>query len=108
MGEKGWQFEAINQSDSAAAPRTAILFSTEKANYTVDTFCGKFHSLPRYLLREDLPDSTVAVCKGVWLGAPKWVCAVAQNGGIVFMQADEDNAYFNDDDNELPLIFRDL
>jgi hypothetical protein len=104
--EKGWQFEAINHSDSTAIPHTAIVFFDENTNYTVDTFCGNFRSLPRYLLREDLPDSAIAVCKGEWLGAPKWVCAVAQNGGVVFMEADEDNAYYNDDDNELPLNFR--
>ena len=105
-GEARWIFSAIPATDSASVPRTIVSCSINRKNYSIDTFCGTFAALPRYLQREDLPDSTIAVCRGQWLGAPKWLCATMQNGKPVFYEADEDNGYYNDDENELPLAFR--
>ncbi|MEY4927988.1 MAG: hypothetical protein RI894_2424 [Bacteroidota bacterium] len=101
-----WQFETVTLADTSSIPRTLVRYADDKTVHTLDTFCGTFAALPRYLNREDLPDSVVAVCKGQWLGAPKWLCAAQKNGATVFYEADEDNGYYNDDDNELPLTFK--
>lgn len=110
--ENGWHFERHYEADSSRVSETEIIFFDTKNNkkasksYYLGCFPAKFTSLPRYLKREDLPDSAVSVCRGQWLGSVKWLCAAQKNGTTLFYEADEDPNFYGEEDAELPLVFR--
>jgi hypothetical protein len=103
--QKNWQFSYV-ASDSLA-PNTAIQFCFKQKNYDLGGFLGKFDTFPSYLKRVDLPDSTIAVCRGKWTGGNRWLAAVRQNNKISFFQAHEDSENYNEDYEEV-LRFREM
>ena len=109
--ENGWHFECTYETDSSRVSETEVVFFDIKnnknavKNYYLGRFPAKFTVLPRYLEREDLPDSAISVCRGQWLGSAKWLCAAQKNGNTVFYEADEDPNFYGEEEAELPLVF---
>jgi hypothetical protein len=103
--QSGWSFECV-VADSLA-PNTAINFSYAHKNYVLGGFLGKFDTLPSFLKRVDLPDSTFAVCRGKWTGGNHWLAVAKKNNKISFFQANEDSENYYEDYEEV-LRFREL
>jgi hypothetical protein len=103
--QKGWQFAAV--ITDSLAPNTQISFEYKRKNYDLGGFVGKFDTFPAYLKRVDLPDSTIAVCRGKWTGGNHWLAVAQKNNKIEFFQANEDSENYYEDYEEV-LHFRAL
>ena len=76
-----WGFAIQTAKDGM--PQTTVRLVTEHQNYEFGKLLGTFDTSRTYLTRTDLPEGTIAVCKGHWVGANYWLCAARQKGKIV-------------------------